>query len=572
MIPQPELLPGKELGQYELLLPIAQGGMATVWAARRKGLRGFQKTVAIKTMLPSLSDDAQFETMFLEEARLASGIHHPNVAEILDLGEQDDTLYIVMEWVDGEALSVIARAANKSGVAIPLRVVLRILSRACLGLHAAHELRDPQNDDQLLGLVHRDVSPQNILVTYDGHVKLVDFGVAKATNRAHNQTTAGQIKGKVPYMSPEQARGERVDRRTDIFAMGIVLYKLTTGEHPFAAENDLLTLNQIISRPALAPRLKNPDFPAELEHVLMTCLEKDPDRRYPTMLELEGALESVLAKEPPVTDHDVGAFVRGLLGERNQRRRAALRDTVRTLDERASRPPEVMLVRDSISELFFTELPAGRPSSADAPTLRASAASLAQHMLPEAQPHSSPGQVTPLGPVEVPARRRRSGTLVAAVALGLVTAVGAGFLWLRRPSPQQQGSPEQLRTLAGSTGAAAAAAATTTGDPPRPTGAVTAAAGDGVAGAVTAAADGAAAGADDAAASATPAPEASDAEDPEVRGAIAPPRAARQAPAAASAAAPGAKAAGSSAANARRTAPSKPPSTKWVPTVTNPGF
>ncbi|WP_437737969.1 serine/threonine protein kinase [Sorangium sp. So ce1335] len=550
MIPQPELLPGKELGQYELLLPIAQGGMATVWAARRKGLRGFQKTVAIKTMLPSLSDDVQFETMFLEEARLASGIQHPNVAEILDLGEQDDVLYIVMEWVDGEALSVIARAANKSGVAIPLRIVLRILSRACLGLHAAHELRDPQNDDQLLGLVHRDVSPQNILVTYDGHVKLVDFGVAKATNRAHSDTTAGQIKGKVPYMSPEQARGERVDRRTDIFAMGIVLYKLTTGEHPFTAENDLLTLKQIISRPALAPRLKNPDFPAELEHVLMTCLEKDPDRRYQTMLELENALESVLAKEPPVTDHDIGAFVRRLLGERNQRRRAALRDTVRTLDERASRPPEVMLVRDSISEFFFTQLPAGHPN-ADAPTLRASAASLSQHMLPEAQPHSSPGQETPLGPIEVPATRRRSGTLVAAVALALVTTVGAGLVWLWRPSPPEQVSPEQLIVLAGSAGAVAAAGAA--GAPPSSSGAV-------------------AATASSAGAGAAPAPAASDAAVPEERGTVAPPQGARPAPPASSAAATGAKAAGSGAASARRASPGKPPSTKWVPTVTNPGF
>ncbi|WP_081426313.1 serine/threonine protein kinase [Sorangium cellulosum] len=548
MIPQPELLPGKELGHYELLLPIAQGGMATVWAARRKGLRGFQKTVAIKTMLPSLSDDPQFETMFLEEARLASGIHHPNVAEILDLGEQNDVLYIVMEWVDGEALSVIARAANKSGVAIPLRVALRILSRACLGLHAAHELRDPQNDDLLLGLVHRDVSPQNILVTYDGHVKLVDFGVAKATNRAHNDTTAGQIKGKVPYMSPEQARGERVDRRTDIFAMGIVLYKLTTGEHPFAAENDLLTLKQIISRPALAPRLKNPDFPAELEHVLMTCLQKDPDHRYQTMLELETALESVLAKEPPVTDHDVGAFVRGLLGERNQRRRAALRDTVRALDERASRPPELMLLRDSISEFFFTQPPPGHPN-ADAPTLRASAPSLGRHMLPSL-PQSSPGQETPLGPIEVPASRRRSGTLVAAVSLALVAAVGAGMMWIWRPSPQDVSS-EQITLLAGSAGAVAAAA--TTGAPAISAGAASAMA--------SSVAEGAA-----------PAPETSDVAVAEEPGTSAPRRAAGRAPTASSAAAPGATAAGSSAAGARRTAPRKPPSTKWVPTVTNPGF
>ncbi|WP_437971749.1 serine/threonine-protein kinase [Sorangium sp. So ce260] len=553
MIPQPQLLPGKELGQYELLLPIAQGGMATVWAARRKGRRGFQKTVAIKTMLPSLSDDAQFESMFLEEARLASGIQHPNVAEILDLGEQGDVLYIVMEWVDGEALSVIARAANKSGVAIPLRIALRILSRACLGLHAAHELRDPQNDDQLLGLVHRDVSPQNILVTYDGHVKLVDFGVAKATNRSHNDTTAGQIKGKVPYMSPEQARGERVDRRTDIFAMGIVLYKLTTGDHPFTAENDLLTLKHIISRPALSPRLKNPDFPPDLDHVLMTCLQKDPDRRYQTMLELEGALEAVLAKEPPVTDHDVGAFVRGLLGERNQRRRAALRDTVRALDERASNPPEVMLIRDSISEFFFTQLPPGHPN-AQLPTIRASAPSLPQPvLLPEALQQSSPGQETPLGPIEVPATRRRSGTLTAAVALALLTMLGAGAMWLRQQPAPQPLSSEQAMMLARSAGTVAAAS---------------------TAGATATSAGTAAILADSVGADAVPAPDPIDVARPEERGTGGPSSAARSAPTSAtpSAAAPSATVTASGAASARKVTPAKPPSTKWVPTVTNPGF
>jgi len=200
-----QLTPGMELGRCELLVPIAQGGMATVWAARQKGSRGFQKTVAIKTMLPNLSDDAQFEQMFLDEARLASRIHHPNVVEISDLGEQQDILYIVMEWIDGEALSVLARASKKAETPIPVRVVLKIISQACSGLHAAHELKD--DNEQLLHIVHRDVSPQNILVTYDGVVKLVDFGVAKAVGRASGETTAGQIKGKIPYMSPEQARG-----------------------------------------------------------------------------------------------------------------------------------------------------------------------------------------------------------------------------------------------------------------------------------------------------------------------------------------------------------------------------
>ena len=284
-----KLTPGMVLGRYELLLPIAQGGMATVWAARQRGSRGFQKTVAIKTMLPSLSEDPQFEQMFLDEAALAAKIHHPNVCEILDLGEQDEVLYIVMEWIDGEALSVIHKAARKNQAQLPVRLTMRMLAQASAGLHAAHELRD--ENDVPLQLVHRDVSPQNILVTYDGLVKLVDFGVAKAMGRAGSDTNAGQLKGKVPYMSPEQARGGIVDRRTDIFAMGIVLYKMTTGLHPFMGDNDLLTMKNIISRPLLPPRVKNPSFPAEVEHILLKCLQKDPDKRFQTMAELTSAID-----------------------------------------------------------------------------------------------------------------------------------------------------------------------------------------------------------------------------------------------------------------------------------------
>ena len=178
--------------------------MATVWAARLKGTRGFQKIVAVKTMLPSVSDDPLFEQMFLDEATLASSIRHPNVAEILDLGEENGVLFLVMEWVDGEPLSVLMKAAYKRG-GVPIPVGIRIAMEVCEGLHAAHELRDESGS--LLDVVHRDVSPQNILVTFDGVVKIVDFGVAKAAGRAGTQTTAGQIKGKAAYMSPEQARG-----------------------------------------------------------------------------------------------------------------------------------------------------------------------------------------------------------------------------------------------------------------------------------------------------------------------------------------------------------------------------
>src|SRR5262249_52176616 len=175
-----EIQPGQTLGRYEFLVPIAEGGMAAVWAARLKGSRGFSKTVAVKTMLPTVSDDPQFEQMFLDEAQICARIKHPNVVEILDLGEQDDVLYLVMEWVDGEPLSSVRRAAAKQGN-LPRSIAVKIIADAAAGLHAAHELKDELGNP--VGLVHRDISPQNILLAYDGGVKIVDFGVAKAAGR-----------------------------------------------------------------------------------------------------------------------------------------------------------------------------------------------------------------------------------------------------------------------------------------------------------------------------------------------------------------------------------------------------
>jgi serine/threonine-protein kinase len=287
-----QLAPGTVLGRYELLLPIASGGMATVWVARLKGSRGFSKTVAVKTILPSLSDDPTFEQMFLDEATLASKIQHPNVAHIIDLGEEDEVLFLAMEWVDGESLSTLSKFSRKNGTDIPLRVGLKIASQAAAGLHAAHELRD--DDDRLLELVHRDVSPQNILVSSTGLVKIVDFGVAKAMGRG-GETTAGQLKGKVPFMSPEQARGAKVDRRTDIFALGIILYRLATGTHPFLDDNDIRTMRNIITRPVMPPRVKNPSLSPEIERVILKALAKDPDKRPQTAAELEIELEAAIA-------------------------------------------------------------------------------------------------------------------------------------------------------------------------------------------------------------------------------------------------------------------------------------
>jgi serine/threonine-protein kinase len=435
------------LGRYELLLPIAQGGMATVWAARQRGTRGFNKTVAIKTMLPTLSEDAQFEQMFLDEAALAAKIHHPNVAEILDLGEQDEVLYIVMEWVDGEALSVIHKATRKNQGQVPIRLSLRIAMQACLGLHAAHELRD--ENDTPLQLVHRDVSPQNVLCTYDGIVKLVDFGVAKAVGRASGETNAGQLKGKVPYMSPEQARGGNVDRRTDIFAMGIVLYKLTTGLHPFLGENDLLTMRNIISRPLLPPRVKNPSFPAEVEQVLLKCLQKDPEKRYQTMLELGQAVERALANMG-VAEDDLGAFVRSVMGDRGAKRRAAVRDAVRVADERYATGTHALVqvppsqnpqtVHESVSEIVPTTMSTGvkddllRATSVTAlqgipsgPPSSVSGQWAAEGTQPE--PHGTTDQPVMVSPPLSPSRSRTG--LFVGVGLSLAAALVAGAVILR---------------------------------------------------------------------------------------------------------------------------------------------
>lgn len=322
---------GHTLGRYELLVPIAQGGMAVVWAARLKGKRRFQKIVALKSMLPALSDDPMFERMFLSEAELASRIKHPNVCEILDLGEEDGTLFIVMEWIDGDPLSILRRAAKQHG-GVPAGVVARIGSASAAGLHAAHELTN--DDGELVGLVHRDVSPQNILVTPQGVVKIVDFGVAKATAAADVQyTRAGQVKGKVPFMAPEQALGRKVDRRTDIFALGIVLYLLSAGKHPFKLDNDIATLKRICDKePAPSPSQALPSFPKPLERVLLKALEKDPDKRYETMRELRAALDEATAEIGG--ESDLADFVTKVLGERSKKRGQAIQRAIAVADER----------------------------------------------------------------------------------------------------------------------------------------------------------------------------------------------------------------------------------------------
>jgi eukaryotic-like serine/threonine-protein kinase len=334
--------PGDVLGRYELLLPVAAGGMAMVWAARQRGSRGFQKIVAVKTMLPKLTEDPQFEKMFLDEASLASRIQHPNVVEVLDLGEQDGVLFIAMEWLDGVPLNQLMKAA-KLATGIPLDVAVHFLTHAAEGLHAAHELKDDKG--RSIGLVHRDVSPQNIIVGYDGFTKMVDFGLAKATALGDGATRAGQLKGKISYMAPEQVRGDSLDRRADLFALGVVLYAVTTGKHPFRRESEGATLFAISSPdPAPSPSKFIEGYPEKLEAVLMKAIAKDPNDRYSTALEMARALEETLPEAERVHGGErVGRFVNELLGAQREEQRSQLAEALRRADRNSLSPASATL-------------------------------------------------------------------------------------------------------------------------------------------------------------------------------------------------------------------------------------
>jgi serine/threonine protein kinase len=428
-----EIQPGQTLGRYEFLVPIAEGGMASVWAARLKGTRGFSKTVAVKTMLPSVSDDPQFEQMFLDEAQIASRIRHPNVVEIMDLGEQDEVLYLVMEWVDGEPLSNLRRAAAKVG-GIPRSIALRIVGDACAGLHAAHELKD--EGGQLVGLVHRDMSPQNLLITFDGVVKIVDFGVAKAAGRSSEQTTAGQVKGKPPYMSPEQALGEPVDRRTDVFALGIILYQLTTSKHPFRGESDLVTLQNIVSdKPIVLPRAYDKQYPRLLEAVVMKALDRRRESRFQSCAEFEAAIDEVFAKEiARARTEDVSKFAKQMLGARGEERRKALIDSIRLADERAA------------GRLSYPE-PGSGPRAMPSTTLTPASGvtpSIEMHFEP-ANPGTDPNAVpiTPFGATMAsPSKLKKgSGAVMAVLFAGLAGAAVVFALHATKTEPPTDPSP-----------------------------------------------------------------------------------------------------------------------------------
>lgn len=298
-------------GRYELLGRIAYGGMAEIFLARESHVSA-QRLLVIKRVLPHVAEDRHFVDMFVDEARLAMQLNHPNICHVYSFGEQDGTWYIAMEWVNGKPLSKIIKHAREAG-GLPIPIALKIVAQVAEALDYAHRACDATGEP--LGIVHRDVSPQNIMVSYDGIVKLLDFGIAKATSHS-THTEAGVIKGKFAYMSPQQCVGEPIDARADIFALGVCLFEALTGKNPFRRKTEFDTMTRIVGDPTPSIRARRAEIPEEVEQIVETALMKQPERRYQSAGDMQLALESVLPKLGVLVNASrVGEYVARLFGD-----------------------------------------------------------------------------------------------------------------------------------------------------------------------------------------------------------------------------------------------------------------
>jgi serine/threonine protein kinase len=300
--------------RYELLGEIASGGMATVYLARLTGMGGFQRFVAMKRLHPHLAGEKEFVEMFLDEARIAARIHHPNVVPILEVGASQVGYFLVMEYIEGDTLARLLARAASTGKKLPVSIALRIAIDMLSGLNAAHDLHDDLN--QPVNLVHRDVSPQNVLVGQDGIARITDFGVARAASRL-TATRVGQLKGKIAYMAPEQAAGsEELDRRADVFSSGIVIWEALAQKRLFKAENEAATLSRVITEPVPLLFQIAPQVSKEVSGVVMRSLDRDRDKRFPSCAAFADALEAAAAlKDKVATPRELAAYVNEVMGQ-----------------------------------------------------------------------------------------------------------------------------------------------------------------------------------------------------------------------------------------------------------------
>jgi eukaryotic-like serine/threonine-protein kinase len=426
---------GALLGRYELLFRIAAGGMAEVHAGRVRGEAGFEKLVAIKRMLPHLAEDDHFVDMFLDEARVASNVTSPHVVQTLDLGRAaDGSLFLVLELVVGASLWTLMRAAARRKEQIPLPIALEILAQAAQGLDDAHEAVTPTGLH--LRIVHRDVSPQNLLVGADGRTRVTDFGIARALLR-RTSTSTGELKGKAPYFSPEQARGKEVDRRSDVFAIGIVAWEAVTGQRLFGGSDTLQTLQRVVDEHIEDPRERRPDLPVTAANAILKALRRDVDNRWQTAADFSAELrEAARELGPAVTAREVGRWVADVAGEPLQRMRERIDAAFASpLEAAPSAAIDVAIeleddgpthVADKAKQVESGIVSIARTS----PEL--TAAPVPTALLPVVAETRAPAPVSAVSTIEaeMPALRPRWPAR-AAVAAGVIALVGVIF-WLGR--------------------------------------------------------------------------------------------------------------------------------------------
>jgi serine/threonine-protein kinase len=405
--------PLRVVGRYAIFDEIAAGGMATVHLGRLIGPVGFARTVAIKRLHEQLSKEPEFVSMFIDEARVAARVRHPNVVPTLDVLEADGQLLLVMEYVHGLSLSTRSRLARKAGNRVPPRIACAIVAGMLRGLHAAHEAKDEQG--RPLEIVHRDVSPHNVLVGTDGVPRVLDFGVAKATGRLQH-TAQGQLKGKVPYMAPEQVRGDAVSRRSDVWSSGVCLWEALVGRRLFDHENEAAVITLILSREIEPPSKFDDKAPKAIDPIVMRALERDPEKRFATARDMAQAIEEAV---PTASPAEIGEWVESVAAAMLTKRSELVAEVERTS---AADAPMGASLRVSVP-----------PRSGDEITKQSGVSSVSVSSAASAS--------------EYPLRSKRPYVVVALLALLLL--VGIGFFALRTsPKPEAPATaPNPLPSL-----------------------------------------------------------------------------------------------------------------------------
>ena len=420
----------RQFGRYELLLELAAGGMATLYLARLRGPEGFEKLIALKIIHGHLTREQSFVRMFYDEARISALVHHPNVVQVLDLGHIDDTHYIAMEYVHGKDYRAVLKGSyrlsqqNKPLSSVPdWLIATRVAADAAAGLHAAHELVSANGEP--LGLVHRDVSPHNILLSYDGHVKLTDFGIAYAKQR-FTHTDSGVLEGTLAYMSPEQAEGTTVDRRADVFALGIVLWEAVCNKRLFRRKTDAATIYALTQAEIPRPRSVREDLPAELEQIILRSLARRPGVRYQTAQELGRALEQLIARHDDIIGAaELGTVMSTLFTQQRAKLDEEISEAMAEAD--AEPAPNADVATHERTDTNLADVPSSATKEVqDEPPSETRMSAQVLRSVPEPSHRNTPMRI-------------------GVIALASMLAVGMGWYLLTRKPPQEQ-TPNRSRT------------------------------------------------------------------------------------------------------------------------------